>query len=566
MFRSLTRRGGVALAAAAVGVSGLSLALAGPAGANAPVPTVTAVSTNSVYAANGPYTGGTTVTVTGTNFIPGSTTIAFGANAGTSVNCTSTTSCTVVSPPAAASPTVADETDLVDITVTANDGTGPSTSATSSADKFQYTPPSAAGLGASGSQTSWQVMENVSDAFNHQPGCDITSSTAFAAELNCGTATFASGTPLGEQGLTIGSDNPYNDYSYQESPIGSGNGAIQELHQGQQLIASGAYFRASAPKGDTTVNRVAYAIDGQSWIHFTQLNGVATPSAAVKDISITQLNAIYADTLSCTVGGTNYHEDWICLGAPTSAHIDCYDAQTGSGTYATWTTSTNVPSASYTQGVSVPACANDLIAGDGTAASHVNIPENQMASIYSSANGDAANALYYFSYGKFKQVCKSSKCQGTSSTTLAALGQINQRVTGKPMTMATGNIQSTVANKQWAIIRYLYNDYSNSSSATPASQATLNFTSELGWLCKASAATEIDPNTGLTERATINSAIEAGGFLPIQPNGSTAAFATGSNAPSYLHPAVLTDPGYVANDGSNGATTGSTGYCLVTIG
>ena len=171
MFRSFTRKGGVALAATAIGMAGLSLAFAAPAGANAPVPTITAVSTNSVYAANGPYTGGTTVTVTGTGFIPTgtvgeSTTFAFGSNAGTSVNCTSTTRCTVVSPADSASPTVADETDLVDITATSNDGTGPSTSTTSSADHFQYTPPSASGLAGSGSQTSWQVMENLSDAFN----------------------------------------------------------------------------------------------------------------------------------------------------------------------------------------------------------------------------------------------------------------------------------------------------------------------------------------------------------------------------------------------------------------
>jgi hypothetical protein len=547
-------------------MSGLSLALAAPAGANAPVPTITHVSTNSTYAANGPYTGGTTVTVTGTGFIPSGTTFAFGAFAGTAVNCTSTTNCTVVSPADSASPSVADETDYVHITATSDDGTGPSTSATSAADKFLYTPQSASLLQGSGSQTSWQVMENLSDAFNSQPGCDITSSTALAAELNCGTSTFAPGTPLGEQGLTIGSDNPYNDFSVQESPIGSGNGATQELAQGQQGIVPAQYFRASAPKGDATVNRVAYAIDGQSWIHFTEVNGAKTASSKVKDISLSQLNAIYADTLTCTIKGVTYNENWICLGAKTSSHIDCYDAQTGSGTYTTWTGSTNVPSAAYTQGTSVPACANDE--AHGSPASHVNIPENQMASLYTSANNDAPNAIYYFSYGKFTQVCPAGVCQGTTGTTktLAALGQINNRVTGTPTTIGATPIQSTTASSQWPIIRYLYNDYSNSSSSDPASQATLNFTSELGWLCKASTATETDPNTGGSEHATIEAAIEKGGFLPIQPNGVDAPFATGSNASGYSYPAQLTDPGFVANDGSNGATTGSNGYCLVTLG
>jgi hypothetical protein len=411
-------------------------------------------------------------------------------------------------------------------------------------------------------------MQELSNAFNSQPGCDITSSIAYSAELNCGTSTFASGTPLGEQGLTIGADNPYNDYSVQESPIGSGNGSTQELAQGQQGIVAAQYFRASAPKGNSTTNRVAYAIDGQSWIHFTEVNGKATPSAKVKNISLSQLNAIYSDTLTCTVKHVNYTDNWVCLGAAKPAHIDCYDAQTGSGTYSTWTTAGNVPSAAYTQGTSVPACANDLIAGDGTSATHVNIPENQMASIYTSANGDAANAIYYFSYGKMGEVCPAGVCQGTTGTkkTLAALGEINNRVTGTPTTIDPTTIQSTDASTQWPIIRYLYNDYNNSSSPDPASQATLNFTSELGWLCKASTATETDPNTGGTERATVDGAIEAGGFLPIEPNGVNAPFATGSNAAGYLYPAQLTDPGYVANDGSNGATTGSNGYCLVTPG
>ena len=56
-------------------------------------PTVTAVNPN-----NGPAAGTNTVTVSGTGFASGSTTVDFGANAGTSVNVTSSTSLTVVVP------------------------------------------------------------------------------------------------------------------------------------------------------------------------------------------------------------------------------------------------------------------------------------------------------------------------------------------------------------------------------------------------------------------------------------------------------------------------------------
>jgi hypothetical protein len=58
-------------------------------------PTVKEVTPNS-----GPKTGGTTVTVTGTGFLPGAgmTSFKFGGMFGTSVNCASTTTCTVVTP------------------------------------------------------------------------------------------------------------------------------------------------------------------------------------------------------------------------------------------------------------------------------------------------------------------------------------------------------------------------------------------------------------------------------------------------------------------------------------
>jgi len=569
MFRSLfTRRRGVALAATAIGLSGMSLALAGPAGANAPVPTITAVSTpfhTTTYPASGIYTGGTTVTVTGTGFFVtggglGTTTFAFGANAGTSVNCTTTTTCTVVSPASAASPTTASEQLNVDITATSDDGTGPSTSATGASDKFQYTPPSASLIIGSGSQTSWFEMQTLTDLFNIQPGCDITSSLALSPELNCGASPFTPGTTLGEQGYTIGSDNPYNDYAVQAPAIGSGNGATQELDQNIPGVAHADFFRASAPKGDSTVNRVAYAIDGQSWVAFSKIGATSEPASFVTALSISQLNAIWGDTVSCTFGTTTYHEDWACFtGGLHTGHIDCYNAQTGSGTYATWSGTGNITTAAYTQGSSVPACANDE--ASGTAASHVNIPENQMASIATSTNNDMANAIYYFSYGKFGSVCKAGLCQGTKIGTTSAttvFGKINSRTTGKPVKASAATIQGLT----WPIIRYLYNDYSNSSSATPSSQAALNMVSELGFLCKASTQTEVDNVNGGFERADIEANIVKGGFLPIDAGG--APFATG--AASLPHPATLTDPAYVANDGSNGAVTGANGYCLLSHG
>ena len=76
----------------------------------------------------GPTTGGTAVTITGTNFVSGAT-VSFGASAATGVTVVSATQITATSP--------AHAVGVVDVTVTTAGGT----SAISSADQFTYTPP-----------------------------------------------------------------------------------------------------------------------------------------------------------------------------------------------------------------------------------------------------------------------------------------------------------------------------------------------------------------------------------------------------------------------------------------
>jgi len=85
-----------------------------------PVPSVTGVSPSS-----GPATGGTTVTVTGSGFVPGAS-VDFGTVAASDVTVDSATQLTALSPP--------NLTGAVDVTVTTPGGTSP----TSSADLFTY--------------------------------------------------------------------------------------------------------------------------------------------------------------------------------------------------------------------------------------------------------------------------------------------------------------------------------------------------------------------------------------------------------------------------------------------
>jgi uncharacterized repeat protein (TIGR01451 family) len=85
-------------------------------------PTVTAINPTS-----GSGAGGTVVTIIGTNFVVGATTVVFGGSAGTSVTCASITQCTATSPAGSGT---------VDVRATTAGGT----SATSASDQFTYIP------------------------------------------------------------------------------------------------------------------------------------------------------------------------------------------------------------------------------------------------------------------------------------------------------------------------------------------------------------------------------------------------------------------------------------------
>jgi hypothetical protein len=421
--------------------------------------------------------------------------------------------------------------------------------------------PNASLLIGSGSQTSYATMTTLSDLFNGVPGCDLTASTSLPATLNCGTSTTNAGDPGGEQGFNVAADNPYNDFTVQAPAIGSGNGATALLAAGSgtptQTIA---YARASSVKGNSTTNLVKYATDGVSWTTFNEVGGVKTAQNKVVNITEANLIAIWNGTLTCT-GAQFGGMDWYCLGAKTHSPIDVYVAQTGSGTYSTWqgalgfskTGPGGIVNAGMEQGWP-SADASTLVSA------HENLFENQMS--YISQQPDAADAIYFMSLGKFTTTCIGKKgknvvCAGTGGATAkdyVTFGQINGITADQTTVQGTGG----GAGVTFPITRGLYNIYNNSSATVPASQATLNFVGENGFLCKSSTATETDPQTGVTYRSEIENAITANGFFPLDVSGT--AFAEGT----VPFPGTITDPGYAASDNAAG-NTGATGngFCLV---
>jgi hypothetical protein len=430
--------------------------------------------------------------------------------------------------------------------------------------------PNASLMIGSGSQTSYSTMTSLSDLFNGAPGCDLTAATSLPLSLNCGTSTTTAGSVGGEQGFNVSGENPYDDYTVQAPPVGSGNGATQLIDAGANSPTTTPaiqYARASSHKGNTTDNDVEYATDGVSWTTFSKTAAGATNQAKITAISLANLSAIWLGTESCVIGGVTYNMDWKCLGAKSSSPIDVYNAQTGSGTFSTWSGALGYSGATPA-GITCSACEAgwtpaDVTADGPAAAAHSNLFENQMSTIAS--RPDAADAIYFFSFGKYTTTCPGAKlkkdaytavCAGTPKADSTVLGAIiNGSGTTVPATQTTIQGSGGGAGVTFPVTRGLYNLYNNSSATVPSSQATLNFVSEDGFLCKSSTTTDIDPQTGLSYRSEIEAAISANGFFPLDKSG--APFAQGS----VTFPAIISDPAYTAVDGS-----GSTGFCLVTNG
>ena len=117
--RVMQRRACLPLAGAVFAVLLCAVGLEGEAQAQFGPPTVASVNPNT-----GPTSGGTSITITGTNF-SGATAVRFGSNAAASFTVNSATQITATSPAGIGT---------VDVTVTTAGGT----SATSTADQFTY--------------------------------------------------------------------------------------------------------------------------------------------------------------------------------------------------------------------------------------------------------------------------------------------------------------------------------------------------------------------------------------------------------------------------------------------
>ncbi len=439
-------------------------------------------------------------------------------------------------------------------------------------------------LNGGGSNTTYTMMQGLSDLYNSAPGCNLLAANqATSQELNYACASsYTTAAPGDENGytLTYSPLNPYNDVVWQEPALGSGNGIKGLELEGSDtppnppnnLIAKTDFARSSRAAVTTGssdksgLNFVAYAEDAVPWFHFTKVKhttctstaSTTTPSALVNNLSTSQLAGIYEGTITnwSTVGGLN-------------APIDVFIAQSGSGTEGTWAADLALTGSFPYGGVTATATRTSLPVAD------FDIFENEVSDIASNPAAFGTNpttqevmcnAIFFFSFGKFSLLCPAGVCAGLPPTgnpgsgSKAKLGQING-VTAS---------QTTIQDGSFPLDRQLYNVYSDgsngnlpfaSSGGLPPfeSQAVQNFVSTYGFLCNPASQADVDPlsPTGQTYGQEIDAVITANGFFPI-PLGvmGDTGIATPPN-PSHA--------GYDANYAAAEPTpTGDKGFCRVT--
>jgi ABC-type phosphate transport system substrate-binding protein len=408
----------------------------------------------------------------------------------------------------------------------------------------------------SGSQTAYALMTGLDDLYNGSQGCNEIAASGETQSLsfNCPSGTSIT-TPDNVAAQDTG-ENPVNDVAIQEPPLGGSNG-LKQLEGAVPVLCtpSAATCTSSEPINFATtvrnplptdpigLNFVNFADDALSWFHFTKVAGVATPSSKVTSLTTLDLEKIWAGTYTTwnQIPGEHGTNKPICL----------YVTNSGAGVYSVWQSALGLTALNgYINTLStVPGCG-----GAGNYAATHTIEQNEDSQII--ANGDEANAIFFFSYARYQQTCLvycgGTKPPGTTSTKTspAKLGEING------VTLSDANI----LNGTWPVPVFLSTVYSNGkgSGLPVASQPTLNYASEDGFLCNPQTTGGndiIDPVTGVWYRTEIQNLITGEFFVPLSTT-TEGPFAEGT----VDAPAVLTSPYNQA-----GQTSGSdpNGYCLV---
>jgi hypothetical protein len=231
---------------------------------SSPPPPPPALTISQVFPATGAATGSTSVTVTGTGFVIGSTTVDFGGTAGTSVNVQSATTLTVVTPAHAAG--------VVNVTVTVS-----GTTATLS-NGFTYTTGGGGG-GGGGTTMTFSSIFPTSGAQGGGTPLTITGTnfanismvtlggTALTGLMNPSTTTITGTTGAHAPGAvalqifstTMGTLSVPNAFSYVISSVNSGSMMLTNITPSNGALAGGNTITIA---GTSFLSSMTVSIDG----------------------------------------------------------------------------------------------------------------------------------------------------------------------------------------------------------------------------------------------------------------------------------------------------------------
>jgi CSLREA domain-containing protein len=280
-------------------------------------PTVT-----KIAPAVGPINGGTSVTITGTNFT-GASAVMFGANAATNVTVTSSTSITATSPSGSAG--------NVDVTVTAPGGK----STTSAKDQFTYEPtptvtsvsPTSGLLAGSTSVkitgTNFTGATAVSFGGTAAASFSVTNSTTITATSpagSAGTVNITVTAPGGTSSITTA-----DQFTYQTLPtVTAVNPSSGPLTGGTTVTIGGTNFTGATAVKFGTISATSFSVSNATSITATAPAG----SAGTVNITVTTANGTSAVVAQ---------DQFTYEGAPTVTAISPTMGGTAGGTSVTIT-------------------------------------------------------------------------------------------------------------------------------------------------------------------------------------------------------------------------------------
>jgi hypothetical protein len=382
---------------------------------------------------------------------------------------------------------------------------------------------------------------------------------------------------------------------------------------------------------DKGLNFVAYARDGVAPLIFTESNSIKTSfgkTVSTAGLTTAQLQDIYNGTIydwgqipgvktsapiyvySGQEGSGTQSTFKTFLGFdPSSAsnHVNCTDPVAAgtkvvvtasksapNPTFGTWNFSSSTPA--FTGTASLPTSSTclgpDVIFEneDASILANASTPDG-IASAWKTANGSVdpvGDSIFFYSWGKFNLQCEGLKSQTSfidkskTITTTPNNGKAGADCGSTPLP-STDKLTLTPVNgvapsassilgggSVFPVDRFLYNIYSNGSNTNlpPATAATLNYVSEVGFLCKpqtvdatAGGTKIVDPANGTWYHTEIFNTIVANGFVPVTATGggTFATLADGAPAPENAGSGADTNTAYnMLNTGGVDAAAGAT--------